>query len=71
MAQDISSLNYDPLEIDGIGPIGSMPDGAQGLHLHSSLSMTAPGMPLGFLDVQCWACDPQDFGQAQGSGLVF
>jgi hypothetical protein len=38
-------------------------DGAQGLHLHSSLGVTVQGVPLGFLDAQCWARDPDEFGK--------
>jgi hypothetical protein len=33
------------------------------LHLHSSLAMTVQGVPLGFVDAQCWARDPQEFGK--------
>ena len=64
VAQDTTSLNYSHLEIEGIGPIGSTPDGAQGLHLHSSLASTEQGVPLGFLDAKCWARDPEEFGQS-------
>jgi hypothetical protein len=63
--QDTTSLNYTALRgsIDGLGPIATTADGAQGLHLHSSLAMTVQGVPLGFLDAQCWARDPQEFGK--------
>ena len=63
--QDTTSLNYTALSagIDGLGPIGTTVDGAQGLLLHSSLAMTVQGVPLGFLDAQCWARDPDDFGK--------
>jgi hypothetical protein len=57
VAQDTGSLNYSHLEIEGIGPIGSTPDGAQGLYLHSSLSLTEQGVPLGFLDAKCWGIE--------------
>jgi len=62
--QDTSSINYSNLDIDGVGTIGSTVDGAQGLHLHSSLASTAQGVPLGFLDAQCWVRDPAEFGQS-------
>ena len=62
--QDTTSVNYTALKtVDGLGPIGTTVDGAQGLHLHSSLAMTVQGVPLGFVDAQCWARDPQEFGK--------
>jgi hypothetical protein len=64
VAQDTTSVNYSALNsTDGLGPIGTTVDGAQGLHLHSSLAMTEQGVPLGFVDAQCWARDPQEFGK--------
>lgn len=58
--QDTTSLNYTthPATKD-LGPIGSF--GAQatlGLHVHSTLLVNPAGTPLGLLDVQCWARDP-------------
>lgn len=63
--QDTTSLNYSKLHTaDGLGPIGTTVDGAQGLHLHSSLAVTAEnGVPLGFLDAQVWARDAAEFGK--------
>jgi hypothetical protein len=62
--QDTTSLNFTNLrKAEGFGPIGTTKDGAQGLHLHSSLAMTAEGVPLGFLDALCWARDPEEFGK--------
>ncbi len=62
--QDTTSLNYSThAATDGLGPISKTVDGAQGLHLHSTLAFSAEGTPLGFLDVQCWARDPTDFGK--------
>jgi len=64
VAQDTTSVNYSALQTaEGLGPIGTTVDGAQGLHLHSSLAMTQQGVPLGFIDAQCWARDPQEFGK--------
>jgi hypothetical protein len=61
--QDTSSLNYTTHAATvGIGPIGTTEDGPQGLHLHSTLAFSAAGTPLGLLDVQCWARDPNEFG---------
>ena len=62
--QDTSSVNYSALTCtEGLGPIGTSVDGAQGLHLHSSLAMTLHGVPLGILDAQCWARDPEEHGK--------
>jgi hypothetical protein len=64
VAQDTTSVNYSKLtSTEGLGPIGTTVDGAQGLHLHSSLALTLQGVPLGFVDAQCWARDPQEFGK--------
>jgi hypothetical protein len=67
--QDTTSLNYSSVaKMLGLGPIGSKANAAQGLHLHSTLALTTQGLPLGFVDAQCWARDPEEFGQAK-SGL--
>jgi hypothetical protein len=61
--QDTTSLNYTAHATTvGIGPIGTTEDGPQGLHLHSTLAFNAAGTPLGLIDVQCWARDPNEFG---------
>ena len=31
--------------------------------MHSGLAMREQGVPLGFIDAQCWARDPQEFGK--------
>lgn len=62
--QDTSSLDYTSHRTtQGIGPIGSWVNGPQGLHLHSTLAISTEGVPLGFLDVQCWGRDREDFGK--------
>jgi hypothetical protein len=62
--QDSSSLNYTAHpQTQGLGPIGSRRDGAQGLILHSTLACRPDGLPLGLLDVQCWARDASTFGK--------
>ena len=62
--QDTTSLNYTAhAATGGIGPIGSTVNGPQGLNLHSTLAFTTGGTPLGFLDVQSWARNPDDFGK--------
>lgn len=64
VAQDTTSVNYTNLaHTRGLGPIGTKADGAQGLHLHSSWAMSTQGLPLGFVDAQCWARDAEQFGK--------
>jgi hypothetical protein len=64
VAQDTTTLNYTNLvQTRGLGPIGTTADGAQGLHLHSSWAMNTQGLPLGFVDAQCWARDAKAFGK--------
>ena len=65
VAQDTTTLNYSahPLT-EGIGPISpKKTKGAIGLLLHDSMAFNAAGTPLGLLDVQCWARDPQQYGK--------
>lgn len=60
--QDGSDLNYTGLaECEGLGVVGSNQTGAkgQGLHLHSTLAVTAQGLPLGVLSAQCYAPEPR------------
>ena len=57
-SQDTTRLNYDGLkETTGLGAMSGNQTGhqAQGLHLHSTLALTDSGLPLGLIDVQCWA----------------
>jgi hypothetical protein len=64
--QDTTSLNYTAhAATEGMGPIGTTAQGPQGLILHSTLALTPQGTPLGFMDVQCWARDPQDVGKRE------
>lgn len=63
-AQDTSSLNYSSLEeTEGLGPIGTTADGAQGLIAHSTLCFNLEGTPLGLIDVQSWRRDPEELGK--------
>jgi hypothetical protein len=62
--QDTTSLNYTSLQAtEGLGPIATNAAGAQGLHLHTSLALTEEGVPLGFVDAQCWARNLEEFGK--------
>jgi len=62
--QDTTTLDYSthPLT-DGLGPTNTQADHALGLLLHDTVAFTEGGTPLGILDAQCWARDPQDTGK--------
>lgn len=63
VVQDTSSLNYTTHpETQGIGPIGTWVKGPQGLILHNTLAFRPDGLPLGVVDVDCTARDPEKFG---------
>jgi hypothetical protein len=56
--QDGTQLNYTNLaQCQGLGSLGTNQTGARstGLHLHSTLALTAEGVPLGVLDAHCQA----------------
>ena len=62
--QDTSTVNYSGLkETEGLGPIGTTAEGAQGFILHSTLAFNPTGTPLGLMDVQCWKRDPAELGK--------
>ena len=44
------------------GPINTTADHAVGLWMHDTMAFTLEGVPLGLLDVQCWARDPDKAG---------
>jgi len=62
--QDTTSLNYSahPATAD-IGPIGSSNNGPIGLLVHDTMAFNTDGTPLGLLDVQSWARNPDEFGK--------
>ena len=64
--QDTSTLNYTvhPMT-EGLGPINTEKDGNIGLLLHDTLAFTEDGTPLGVLDAQCWARDPEDLQKSK------
>jgi hypothetical protein len=62
--QDTTTLNYSTHPMtDGLGPVNNQDDHAIGLVLHDTLAFTEEGTPLGILDAQCWARDPEDKGK--------
>ncbi len=53
-AQDTTSLNYNTHPAtNGLGPVCAK--GTLGLLLHDTMAFSVDGVPLGLLDVQCWA----------------
>ena len=62
--QDTTTLNYTAHPgTAGLGPINTKSDQAVGLILHDTMAFSAEGTPLGLLDVQCWARDPEEAGK--------
>ena len=62
--QDTTSLNYSTHPAaERLGPINTNVDGAIGLLVHDTMAFNLEGTPLGLLDVQCWARDPEQFGK--------
>jgi hypothetical protein len=62
--QDTTSLNYSAHPAtEMLGLIGSQADGPVGMFVHSTLAFNTAGTPLGFLDVQSWVREPEDFGK--------
>lgn len=64
--QDTTSLNYTAHpETDDLGPIHIKGSQAVGLELHGTMAITPEGVPLGLLDVQCWARDSKEAGKRE------
>jgi hypothetical protein len=64
--QDTTSLNYaHHPATQGLGPINTKSDQASGLILHDTLAFSVEGTPLGVIDAQCWARDPDDRGKRE------
>lgn len=62
--QDTTTLNYSTHPAtQGLGLIASRQESVIGLIVHDTMAFTTDGTPLGLLDVQCWARDPEDFGK--------
>jgi hypothetical protein len=61
--QDTTSLNYSLHELDGAGPIGTDDTRAVGFELHDTMAFTVEGVPLGLLNIQCWAREEKESGE--------
>jgi hypothetical protein len=56
VAQDTTSLNYSSHpHTQGLGPIGTQSEKVRGLMVHDTMAFSAQGIPLGLLNLQCWA----------------
>jgi hypothetical protein len=65
LPQDTTTLNYGTHPMtEGLGPINNKDDEAIGLLLHDTLAFTEEGTPLGVVDAQVWARDPNDRGKS-------
>ena len=63
--QDTTSFNYDThADMEGLGPINTHVDGAQGILLHDTMAYTTEGTAMGLVDIQVWARDAQQFGKS-------
>jgi hypothetical protein len=62
VVQDTTGLNYG--QRAGLGLVGSGPDGAKGLWVHSSMAFSPAGQSLGLVGAKTWQRAPQDFGKA-------
>jgi hypothetical protein len=65
--QDTTTVNYSAHpSTEGLGPINTKKDHGTGLVLHSTIGFTVEeGTPLGILDAQCWARDPEEAGKRE------
>jgi hypothetical protein len=62
--QDTTTLNYTAHPAtNGLGPINTKKDHGVGLILHDTMVFSTEGTPLGLIDVQCWARDPEEAGK--------
>jgi hypothetical protein len=64
--QDTTTVNYTAHpSTEGLGPINTKKDNSTGLVLHSTIGFTLKGTPVGILNAQCWARDPEEAGKGQ------
>ncbi len=66
LVQDTTHLDFSgQRHTQGLGPLNTRGQRARGLLLHSTLALSATGVPLGLLDQQVWARDPAAAGQRE------
>lgn len=61
--QDTTTLSYTAHASKDMGPVNAKWNSAVGLMLHDTMAFTEDGVPLGLLDVQCWARKPEEAGK--------
>lgn len=63
--QDTTFVDYSTHpQTKNLGPLGSRSgDQAVGLVVHGTMAFTPQGLPLGLIQLQSWARDPDDFGK--------
>jgi hypothetical protein len=61
--QDTTTLSYTAHASKDMGPINAKWNSAVGLIVHDTVAFTEDGVPLGLLDVQCWARKPDEAGK--------
>jgi len=63
--QDTTTLDYSTHPMtEGLGPTNGVEHRSLGLILHDTIAFSEDGVPLGVLDGQCWARDPEDKGKS-------
>jgi len=62
--QDTTVLNYASHPPHGAGPVNTKKTKAMGFLLHDTMAFSEQGQPLGLLDAQFWARDPEAAGQS-------
>jgi len=61
--QDTTTLSYTAHASKDMGPVNAKWNSAVGLMVHDTVAFTEDGVPLGLLDVQCWARKPEEAGK--------
>lgn len=62
--QDTTALDYSTHPAtERLGPIAFKANGRIGLLVHDTMAFSVEGIPLGLVDVQCWARDFDDIGK--------
>ena len=64
--QDTTILDYSTHPMTtGLGPTNGIKNNSIGLILHDTMAFSEEGVPLGVIDAQCWARDPEDKGKSR------
>jgi len=62
--QDTTSVDYTShSKTEGLGPLEAA--NCRGLFVHSTLAVSGEGVPLGLIDQEVWARDPEDTGKRE------